>query len=218
MVNQLAPATAERWLAEHADADPETARHLQSAATAVRRGVRRVHLVARSDGALLAELYTRDGIGTMVTAETYEGLRPARFDDIPGILELIAPLEAEGALVRRSREQLELEADRFVVIERDGAVIGCGALYPQPDGGSGEIACVAIAPDYRNGGRGHQVLEWLEREAARAGLERVFVLSTRTMHWFRERGYEPADVDALPDERRGLYNWQRNSKVFVKRL
>lgn len=218
IVNQLAPAAAERWLAEHGDADEETARHLASAATAVRRGVCRVHLIARSDGALLAELYTRDGTGTMVTAETYEGLRAARFDDIPGILELIEPLEAEGMLVRRSREQLELEADRFVVVERDGAVIGCGALYPQPDGRSGEIACVAIAPDYRNGGRGHQVLDWLEAEAAQRGLERMFVLSTRTMHWFRERGYEPADVDALPDERRGLYNWQRNSKVFVKRL
>ncbi len=218
VVNQLSPAAAEQWLQQHPDADDETRRHLHSAAVAVRRGVRRVHLIARTDGALLAELYTRDGSGTMITAETYEGLRAARFDDIPGILELLAPLEDEGSLVRRSREQLELEADHFVVIERDGAIIGCGALYPQPDGSSAEIACVAIDPAYRNGGRGHQVLEWLEQEAARRGLERVFVLSARTMHWFRERGYEPADVDALPDERRGLYNWQRNSKVFVKEL
>ncbi|MDX1610446.1 MAG: amino-acid N-acetyltransferase, partial [Halofilum sp. (in: g-proteobacteria)] len=176
------------------------------------------HLIARGDGALLAELYTRDGAGTMVTAETYEGLRPARPDDIPGILELIEPLEAEGTLVRRSREQLELEADRFAVIERDGAVIACGALYPQPDADSGEIACVAVHPDYQKGGRGHQLLDWLEREAVRQSLSRAFVLSTRTMHWFRERGYEPADVDQLPGERRGLYNWQRNSKVFIKRL
>jgi len=182
VVNQLSPASAERWLAEHTEVNEETARHLRSAASAVRRGVRRVHLIARSDGALLAELYTRDGTGTMVTAETYEGLRAARFDDIPGILELIEPLEAAGALVRRSREQLELEAERFVVIERDGAVIGCAALYP------------------------------------RQGLERLFVLSTQTMHWFRERGYEPAPVDSLPGERRGLYNWQRNSKVFSKTL
>lgn len=218
VVNQLSPAAAERWLAGHADADAETRRHLHSAASAIRRGVRRVHLVARGDGALLAELYTRDGAGTMVTAETYEGLRPARADDIPGILELIEPLEAEGTLVRRSREQLELEAERFAVIERDGAVIGCGALYPQPDGASGEIACVAVHPDYRKGGRGHQLLDWLEQEAVRQSLSRAFVLSTRTMHWFRERGYEPAGVDALPGQRRDLYNWQRNSKVFVKRL
>lgn len=218
VLDQLAPADADRWLEQHPDADAETRRHLHSAVTAVRRGVRRVHLIARSDGALLAELYTRDGAGTMVTAETYEGLRPGRPDDVPGILDLITPFEAEGTLVRRSREQLELEADRFVVLERDGAIIGCGALYPQPDGTSAEIACVAIHPDYRGDGRGDQLLQWLEQQARARGLERLFLLSTRTMHWFRERGYEPDEVDGLPDERRGLYKWQRNSKVFVKPL
>jgi len=217
VLDQLSPAEADRWLTTHADADAETRRHLHSAVAAVRRGVRRVHLIARSDGALLAELYTRDGTGTMVTAETYEGLRPGRTDDVPGILELIAPLEAEGTLVRRSREQLELEADRFVVLERDGAIIGCGALYPQPDG-SAEVACVAVHPDYRGEGRGDQLLQSLERRAHEQGLQRLFLLSTRTMHWFRERGYEPAAVESLPDERRDLYNWQRNSKVFVKPL
>jgi amino-acid N-acetyltransferase len=170
------------------------------------------------DGGLLRELYSRDGVGTLIAADTFGTIRQATAEDAGGLLALIQPLEAAGVLVPRSREQLELEADHFVVIERDGAIIGCGALYPQPDGSSAEIACVAIDPAYRNGGRGHQVLEWLEQEAARRGLERVFVLSARTMHWFRERGYEPADVDALPDERRGLYNWQRNSKVFVKEL
>lgn len=218
LVTQLDPAGADRWVAAHADAEPEIRRHLHSAAAAVRRGVRRVHLVARSDGALLAELYTRDGAGTLVTADTYEGLRPARLDDVPGILELIAPLEAEGSLVRRSREQLELEVDHFAVIERDGAIIGCAALYPLPDGTSAEIACVAVDPAYREGGRGRQLLDWLERRAAERGLGRLLVLSTRTMHWFRERGFEPGDVDALPIERRELYNWQRNSKVFVKQI
>ena len=217
-ISQLEPGGADRWVAEHGEADPEGRRHLRSAAVAVRRGVRRVHLIARADGALLAELYTRDGTGTLVTAETYEGLRQARIDDVGGILELIRPLEEDGSLVRRSREQLELEVDHFAVIERDGAIIGCAALYPMADGRSGEIACVAVHPDYQDGGRGRQLLDWLEARAARMALERVFVLSTRTMHWFRERGYEPGDVDALPHERRELYNWQRNSKVFVKRL
>lgn len=218
VLNQLAPADADRWLAEHPQADTETRRHLHSAVTAVRRGVRRVHLIARTDGALLAELYTRDGTGTMITAETYEGMRAGRTDDVPGILDLIVPHEQDGTLVRRSREQLELEADRFVVLERDGTIIGCGALYPQPDGISAEVACVAIHPDYRGDGRGEQLLERLEHDARERGLQRLFLLSTRTMHWFRERGYEPVEVDALPDERRDLYNWQRNSKVFVKPL
>ncbi|MDZ7829424.1 MAG: amino-acid N-acetyltransferase [Halofilum sp. (in: g-proteobacteria)] len=218
VLNQLSPADADRWLTEHPRADTETRRHLHSAVTAVRRGVRRVHLIARTDGALLAELYTRDGTGTMITAETYEGLRAGRTDDVPGILDLITPHEQDGTLVRRSREQLELEADRFVVLERDGAIIGCGALYPQPDGISAEVACVAIHPDYRGDGRGDRLLQRLEHDARERGLQQLFLLSTRTMHWFRERGYEPAEVDALPDERRDLYNWQRNSRIFVKRI
>lgn len=216
--SQLDPASAEAWLTHSGDRDAESARHLRSAISAVRRGVRRVHLIARHDGALLAELYTRDGRGTLVTAETYESIRQAQPDDVGGILELIAPLESDGTLVRRSREQIELETDNFAVIDRDGAIIGCAALYPMPDGHSAEIACVAIHPDYRDGGRGRMLVEWLEARAGARGLERLFVLSTQTMHWFRECGYEPGDVDTLPDERRSLYNWQRNSKVFVKAL
>lgn len=218
LINQLDPAGADRWGSEHGAANPDGARRLRAAATALRRGVRRVHLIARSEGALLAELYTRDGTGTLITAETYEGLRTARIDDVAGILELIRPMEEEGSLVRRSREQLELEYDQFAVIERDGKVIGCGALYPMPDGASAEIACVAVDPDYRDSGRGRQLLEWLEQRAAAQGMRKVFLLSTRTMHWFRECGYEPGDIDALPASRQSLYNWQRNSKVFVKKL
>jgi amino-acid N-acetyltransferase len=214
VVSRMTPAEAE----QHGEGGDEVGRHLHSAARAVRRGVSRVHLVARGDGALLAELYTRDGTGTLVTSETYEGLRRARVEDVGGIVDLIEPLEAEGALVRRSREQLELEIDRFAVIERDGSIIACAALYPQPDGASAEIACVAVDPAYRDGGRGRQLLDWLERTAAAQGLARLFVLSTRTMHWFRERGFEPGEVATLPDERRALYNWQRNAKVFVKAL
>lgn len=217
LVRELDPATADDRLAA-ADDDAEAAAHLASAVTAVRQGVRRAHLIARTDGALLAELFTRDGTGTLVTAEVYEGLRAARPDDVGGILELIEPLEDSGVLVRRSREQLELEVDNFSVIERDGTLIACAALYPLPDGDSGEIACVAVHPDYRDSGRGRRLLDGLEARARTRGLQRLFVLSTRTMHWFRERGYEPGRVDDLPTERRALYNWQRNSKVFVKTL
>lgn len=218
LVRELDPAAAAGWLERHGARATEAAQHLESALTAVRQGIRRAHLIARTDGALLAELFTRDGAGTMVTAEVYEGLRPARADDIAGIVELIAPLEAQGSLVRRSREQLELEIGNFTVIERDGTIIGCAALYPLPDDRTGEIACVAIHPDYRDSGRGRQLLDWIEREAAARGLSRLFVLSTRTMHWFRERGFEPGTVGDLPAERRDLYNWQRNSKVFIKQL
>lgn len=210
---------AERLLRGRRRLDETTRLHLQSAIDACLNGVRRVHLVNRHiDGALLLELYTRDGVGTLVTAESYEGLREAGVDDVSGILQLIAPLEEQGVLVRRSREQLELEIQRFTVIERDGKIIGCAALYPFPEEGVGELACLAVHPDYRGTGRGDQLLRHLEAKARGMGLERLFVLTTRTLHWFRERGFVAGEVKALPVRKRELYNYQRNSKVFIKPL
>ena len=199
--------------------DETTRLHLRSAIDACLNGVRRVHLVDRHiDGALLLELYTRDGVGTLVTAQGYEDLREARIDDVTGILQLIAPLEQQGMLVRRSREQLELEINRFSVIERDHKVIACAALYPFPEEQVGEVACLAVHPDYRGEGRGDRLLAHLEDKARGLGLERLFALSTHTLHWFRERGFLAGEVAALPVRRRELYNYQRNSKVFIKPL
>ena len=193
--------------------------HLESARTACQGGVGRVHLVDRSmDGALLIELYTREGAGLLVSGQSFERLRQAAIDDVGGILELIRPLEEEGILVRRSREQLELEIGRFSVIDRDGLVIGCAALYPFPDDGVAELACLAVHPDYRNAGRGDSLLDHVERSAKEAGIARLFVLTTHTAHWFRERGFTAGDVRELPVKRRELYNWRRNSKVFTKNL
>ena len=194
-------------------------RVLRKAAEASREGVARVHLLDRQrDGALLLELFTRDGAGLMITREPYERIRPAGIDDVGGILELIEPLERAGTLARRSRERLEQEIDRFVVIERDGGIIGCAALYPFEKEGMGELACLAVHPDYRGEGRAAQLLEYIERRARELDLGELFVLSTRTAHWFRERGFQPAGVERLPGRRRDLYNWQRRSKVFVKPL
>ncbi len=131
---------------------------------------------------------------------------------------MIAPLEEQGVLVRRSRELLEMEIDHFLVVERDGMIIGCAALYPFPEEQVGEVACVAIHPDYQGAGRGDALLAALERRARGLGIRRLFVLTTRTAHWFRERGFEPGDLRALPVRRRALYNLQRNSKVFLKTL
>ncbi len=154
----------------------------------------------------------------LVTRETYETLRGARIDDVGGILELIEPLEADGTLVRRSRELLENEIQRFAIIERDGMVIACAALYPFPDDKTGELACVAVHPGYRKGERGAQLLAYVERRAKEQGLTSLFVLTTLTAHWFQQQGFEAAGVEALPGARKSLYNWQRNSKVFVKGL
>lgn len=219
-VRELTVQEAEACLREQAGSLPDAVlRLLRGSIEACRRGVRRVHLLdRRQDGALLLELFTRDGVGTLLTAHSFENVRQAGVDDVGGILELIQPLEQEGALVRRSRELLETEIDHFTVIERDGAVIACGALYPHPDDAMGEIACLAVHPDYRRLGRADLLLRQLERQAKARALTKLFVLTTHTAHWFQERGFEPASLDALPMARRGLYNYRRNSKVFIKSL
>jgi amino-acid N-acetyltransferase len=218
-IRELSPSDAQRLLAEHADLPKGTIRHLQQALRACQAGVRRVHLLNRQvNGALLLELFTRDGVGTLITADIYEGLRPAAIDDVGGILELIQPLEEDGTLARRSRERLEMEIDRFILLERDGMIIGCSALYPFPEERLGELACVAVHPDYRNNGRADALLRFIERQARTQGLNRLFVLTTRTAHWFRERGFEPAEVADLPVGKQTLYNWKRRSKVFIKPL
>lgn len=192
---------------------------LFSALYACRNGVQRSHLIDRHvDGSLLLELFTRDGIGTLVSGNDYEDIRQATIDDVGGILELIQPLEEEGVLVRRSRERLEMEINHFTVVERDGTVIACAAFYPFSDEGVGELACLAVHNDYRRQQRGDALLDYLERDARRLGIARLFVLTTRTAHWFRERGFEDGTLEALPVERQALYNYQRRSKVFIKTL
>ena len=219
MVRELSPQQAGKLLADDQLQDNGVDRQLTAACHAASNGVGRAHLIdANDDGALLKELFTRDGCGTLVTRETYETLRGARIDDVGGILELIEPLEADGTLVRRSRELLENEIQRFAIIERDGMVIACAALYPFPDDKTGELACVAVHPGYRKGERGAQLLAYVERRAKEQGLTSLFVLTTLTAHWFQQQGFELAGVEALPGARKSLYNWQRNSKVFVKGL
>ncbi len=199
--------------------DADVRRHLACAVQACRNGVRRAHLISRrADGALLLELFTRDGIGTLIAGDVYEGTRTATIEDVGGILELVAPLEQEGVLVRRSRERLETEIGHFTVMERDGAVIACAALYPYAKEHVGELACLAVHPDYRDAGRGEALLEQVERKARQQKIKRLFVLTTHAPHWFAERGFQPGSLQDLPVARRQLYNYQRNSKVLVKKV
>ena len=186
---------------------------------ACRNGVSRVHVIdRRTDGALLLELFSRDGVGTMINADVYDSIRRATIDDVGGILELIRPLEESGALVRRSREKLETEISHFSVVERDGAVVACAAMYPYPEDRLAELACLAVDGAYRGGQYGERLLDLAGREARAAGAERLFVLTTQASHWFRERGFVEAGHSALPRERRGLYNFQRRSRVLVRAL
>jgi amino-acid N-acetyltransferase len=216
---QLTPEEAGELAATSKHLHPDALKHLQAASRACREGVRRTHLVERRiDGALLQELFTREGRGTLVTAERYEDLRPARLSDIPGLLELLAPLEAAGVLVRRSRETLEQELERFSVVERDGMIIGCAALEPFQPENVGELYCLAVHPRYREAGRGESIVDAVVEKAQSLGLDGVFVLTTQTSDWFRERGFLPASVRALPEARRARYDKKRRSKVLVRKL
>ncbi|MCZ4323736.1 amino-acid N-acetyltransferase [Pseudomonas anguilliseptica] len=192
---------------------------LDAAAEACKAGVRRSHIVSYAeDGALLSELFTRTGNGTLVAQEQFESLREATIEDVGGLMELITPLEDQGILVRRSREVLEREIEQFSIVEREGLIIACAALYQIADSDFGELACLAVNPAYRHGGRGDELLERIEERARAQGLKTLFVLTTRTAHWFRERGFMPSSVDRLPAARASLYNYQRNSQVFEKAL
>lgn len=215
---QLTPAEAEP-LRRQAPPGSELARHLGAACAAARHGVARTHLLSWHDhDALLGELFTRDGVGTMITQHRYEQLRPAELGDIAGLLGLLEPLERCGMLVARSRERLEHEIEDYLVIERDGMVIGCAALHRFTDETIGELACVAVHDDYRGGKRGELLLAEIERRARRQGLTSLFVLTTHTTHWFFEHGFRLADMNVLPSLKRDAYNHARKSKILVKPL
>lgn len=222
IVSELFPNEAQARVEaqeERGDYNSGTVRFLRGAVKACRSGVRRCHLISyQEDGALLQELFSRDGIGTQIVMESAEQIRRATINDIGGILELIRPLEQQGILVRRSREQLEMEIDKFTIIQRDNTTIACAALYPFPEEKIGEMACVAVHPDYRSSSRGEVLLERIAAQAKQSGLSKLFVLTTRSIHWFQERGFTPVDIDLLPESKKQLYNYQRKSKVLMADL
>lgn len=222
IVSELFPNEAQARVEaqeEKGDYNSGTVRFLRGAVKACRSGVRRCHLISyQEDGALLQELFSRDGIGTQIVMESAEQIRRATINDIGGILELIRPLEQQGILVRRSRDQLEMEIDKFTIIQRDNTTIACAALYPFPEEKIGEMACVAVHPDYRSSSRGEVLLERIAAQAKQSGLSKLFVLTTRSIHWFQERGFTPVDIDLLPESKKQLYNYQRKSKVLMADL
>lgn len=197
----------------------DAAYYLEHGVKATTAGVPRVHIVPfNMDGSVLLELFSHDGVGTMLTHENLESLREATIDDIGGILELIEPLEADGTLVKRGRELIEREINNFSVIEHDNVIFGCAALYPFPAERMAEMACLTVNPEVQSQGDGERILKHMEKRARRAGITKLFVLTTRTAHWFLKRGFVNATVDDLPKDRQRMYNWQRKSIVLIKQL
>ena len=219
VISEISEDTAEQLLATPGRLPADGALYLRASLRACQGGVARAHVIPFDmDGSVLLELFQHSGVGTMVVEETLEELREAGPDDVGGILALIRPLEEDGTLVRRDRALIEREVENFTVLERDGVIFGCAALYAYPEDGIGEMACLAVNPHSQGKGDGERVLTRIEKRARAAGLKKLFVLTTRTMHWFLKRGFVVAGVDALPQEKRNLYNWQRRSVVLLKNL
>ncbi|MCV2354262.1 amino-acid N-acetyltransferase [Paucibacter sp. B2R-40] len=218
---ELTLADAVRMLANLPAATEPTdvAFYLRHCVRACQAGVERSHIIPFAvDGALLQEVYTHDGIGTMVVDEKLESLREAGSDDIGGIIALIEPLERDGTLVKRDRTEIERDIDLYTVIEHDGVIFGCAALYPYVEARTGEMAALTVSPAVQGQGDGDRILKRVEQQAKSQGLASIFVLTTRTMHWFIKRGFQPVDPEWLPEERKRKYNWDRRSQVLVKKL
>jgi len=218
---ELALADAERLLARWPEpllpTDPGF--YLRHCVKACRAGVDRSHILPFAvDGALLQEVYTHDGIGTMVVDEKLESLREASSDDVSSIIALIEPFEREGVLVKRDRTEIERDVELYTVIEHDGVIFGCAALYPYVEAGTAEMAALTVSPQSQSQGDGERLLKRIEQRAKAQGLKSIFVLTTRTMHWFIKRGFAQVDPEWLPEERKRKYNWDRRSQVLVKTL
>jgi amino-acid N-acetyltransferase len=218
---ELPLAQAEKLLASLPSAhDPsDTAFYLQHCVRACKEGVERSHILPFAvDGALLLEIYVHDGIGTMVVDEKLESLREATSDDVGGILKLIEPFEQDGTLVKRDRTEIERDINNYSVIEHDGVIFGCAALYPYPEAKTAEMAALTVSPQVQSQGDGERILKHVELRAKALGIESIFVLTTRTMHWFIKRGFVPTQADWLPEARKRKYNWDRKSQVLIKKL
>ena len=218
---ELPLAAAKKLLSESPNPTQPTdlAFYLQHCVKACEEGVERSHILPFGvDGALLLEVYVHDGIGTMVVDEKLEELREATADDVGGILQLIEPFEKDGTLVKRDRTEIERDIDHYTIVEHDGVIFACAALYPYPESRTAEMAALTVSPQSQGQGDGEKVLKRVEQRARAMGLKSIFVLTTRTMHWFIKRGFVQVDPDWLPEARKRKYNWDRKSQVLVKKL
>ncbi|RMX18836.1 amino-acid N-acetyltransferase [Vandammella animalimorsus] len=215
----LADARALLQRSPEAEQPTDTGFYLSYCIKACEGGVERSHIIPYAvDGSMLLEIYVHDGIGTMVVDERLEEVRQATADDVAGILQLIEPFENDGTLVKRSRTDIERDINNYTIVEHDGVIFGCAALYPYPEERTGEMASVTVSPHAQGQGDGEKLLKRIEQRARAQGLKSIFVLTTRTMHWFIKRGFETVDPDWLPQARKQKYNWSRKSRVLVKHL
>lgn len=185
--------------------------------TALGNGVKRAHLISPVDGALLQELYTRDGSGTLISRDLYDGIRRAQVEDVNGIYDLITPLVREGNLIERTRQALEKDISTYYVYTRDDLIVATGQLRRYDDEYA-EIGCLVVHPDYQRGGRGDAMLGYLERLCLESGATKVFVLSTLTVQFFIERSFRLVSLEDLPESKQKKVDTERGSKVYMKEI
>jgi len=182
---------------------------------ACRRGVHRAHIVdGNLEGALLREVFSRDGLGTMIYVSEHENIRRARSEDVADMLRIMEPYVAKGILVPRSVAFVQERIEDYVVYDVDGFVQGCAALHPW-SGNSAEIAAVAVAEGTRRSGVGRRLVQFLMGRARQNAIANLFLLTTQTSDWFAELGFVRGTVSDLPTEKREGYNEKRGSQVFV---
>jgi amino-acid N-acetyltransferase len=215
---QEAEAMVTAYTAQHTGVMPAALRELKLALRASRAGVDRVHIIdGREEGAILKELFSNLGAGTMIYADEYESIRSFRSGDMPDILRLMEPLMQAGILIRRTAEQIQEKKDDYVVFEIDGSVHACAALYDWGEN-QGEIAAVATEPLYSGMNLGRRIVSYLVEKARKNRMNRVFILTTQTQDWFESLGFREAPVDSLPERKRQMYDQSRKSKVYALEL
>jgi amino-acid N-acetyltransferase len=193
-------------------------REIRLALQASKSGVHRVHIIdGREEGAVLKELFSNLGVGTMIYTDEYDSVRQLHSKDLPDILRLMEPLMQKGILIRRNAEQIQEKKDDYSVLEVDGSIRACGALHDLGES-QGEIAAVATDPNYTDLGLGRRIVGYLVEKARKNNLRRVFVLTTQSQDWFELLGFKEASVDSLPEKKRKVYDQTRKSKVFALEL
>ena len=215
---QEADAIVAAFTARNTGVMPAALRELKLALRASRAGVDRVHIIdGREEGAVLKELFSNLGAGTMIYADAYESIRSFRNGDLPDILRLMEPLMQTGILIRRTAEQIQEKGDDYVVFEIDGSVHACAALHDWGEN-QGEIAAVATDPVCSGMNLGRRIVSYLIEKARKNHMNRVFVLTTQTQDWFESLGFREVLVESLPERKRQAYDQSRKSKVYALEL
>jgi amino-acid N-acetyltransferase len=222
LFRQVLASDLEQILANHRHelAQESLSKALHSVA-ACKAGVPRVHIInGRADEALLTEVFSNEGLGTLVYANEYQQIRRALKKDIPSILKLIRPSVESAELVKRTRASLEKSLGDYFIFEIDKNPVACVALHVHSEQGAGELACLCVKPSHENQGIGRKLIQFVESRARELGLNQLVAMSTQAFAYFQSKGgFQEGGVEDLPPLRREKYGQSgRKSKILVKKL